>query len=362
MHTRAGEAAAAAGVTIKALRYDEDCGLLHPGRATNGYRDYTAEDVRLAEDIRSLGALGLSPMETRPFLACLRAGHEEGDHCAESLAAYQRKIEALDLLVARLALGRDEADPPPGRGGPARFPLHHRPVQGARQHAAQGRPPAFRPAGPGGDGAAAHLPGRMLPALSFTGTDGSDIGLDAVSEGRWVLFFYPLTGDPAADIPGARGCSQEACSFRDHLDALRAEGIDRVLALSSDRADYQQALVDRLHLPYPMLSDPLLTLADALKLPTFEANGQTVYRQWTVGGWWQDHRHGFRTYYSAAARPSDRGLPRAGPVGATCHPVASTSGVAYGQGQLGRWAVAVAGRGAVAALQRRAPARGHWIS
>lgn len=108
MHTRAGEAAAAAGVTIKALRYDEDCGLLHPGRATNGYRDYTAEDVRLAEDIRSLGALGLSPMETRPFLACLRAGHEEGDHCAESLAAYQRKIEALDLLVARLALGRDE--------------------------------------------------------------------------------------------------------------------------------------------------------------------------------------------------------------------------------------------------------------
>ncbi|WP_079045553.1 MULTISPECIES: MerR family transcriptional regulator [unclassified Streptomyces] len=52
---RAGEAAAAAGVTIKALRYYEDCGLLSPGRAPNGYRDYTVEDVRLAEEIRSLG-------------------------------------------------------------------------------------------------------------------------------------------------------------------------------------------------------------------------------------------------------------------------------------------------------------------
>ncbi|MFJ7063639.1 MerR family transcriptional regulator [Streptomyces microflavus] len=61
---RAGEAAAAAGVTIKALRYYEDCGLLSPSRAANGYRDYTVEDVRLAEEIRSLGALGLTPKET----------------------------------------------------------------------------------------------------------------------------------------------------------------------------------------------------------------------------------------------------------------------------------------------------------
>ncbi|MEU7278758.1 MerR family transcriptional regulator [Streptomyces sp. NPDC045431] len=286
---RAGEAAAAAGVTIKALRYYEDCGLLHPGRAANGYRDYTAEDVRLAEEIRSLGALGLTPMETRPFLACLRAGHEEGDHCAESLAAYQQKIEALDLLVARLAHSREELirrrDAAARRG----FPTITKPSKEPDKMLPKADPlPSGLPA-PVDDGAAAHLPGLTLPALSFTGTDGGDIRLDAVSEGRWVLFLYPLTGDPAADIPegwndipGARGCSQEACNFRDNLDALRTEGVDRVLALSSDRADYQQALVDRLHLPYPMLSDPRLTLADALKLPTFEANGQTLYRRLTL--------------------------------------------------------------------------------
>ncbi|MFD5712177.1 MerR family transcriptional regulator [Streptomyces pharetrae] len=64
----------------------EDCGLLHPGRAANGYRDYTAEDVRLAEEIRSLGALGLTPMETRPFLACLRAATQ----CSRSAVGPRR--------------------------------------------------------------------------------------------------------------------------------------------------------------------------------------------------------------------------------------------------------------------------------
>ncbi|MEU3135160.1 MerR family transcriptional regulator [Streptomyces sp. NPDC007027] len=286
---RAGEAAAAAGVTIKALRYYEDCGLLSPGRTANGYRDYTAEDVRLAEEIRSLGAFGLTPKETGPFLACLRAGHDTGDHCAESLAAYQRKIQAIDLLVARLTHSRDQLvrrrDAAARRG----FPSATEPSKEPDDMLPKADPlPTDLPA-PVDDGGAAHLPGRTLPALSFTGTDGSDIRLEAVTEGRWVLFLYPLTGDPAADIPdgwngipGARGCSQEACGFRDNLDALRAEGVDRVLALSSDRADYQQALVERLHLPYPMLSDPRLTLADELRLPTFEADGQTLYRRLTL--------------------------------------------------------------------------------
>ncbi|MER5711372.1 MerR family transcriptional regulator [Streptomyces sp. NPDC002122] len=286
---RAGEAAAAAGVTIKALRYYEECGLLSPARTAGGYRDYTAEDVRLAEEIRSLGALGLAPKETSPFLACLRAGHDAGDHCVESLAAYQQKIDALDLLVARLTHSREELirrrDAATRRG----FPTATEPPKESDKMLPKADPlPAGLPA-PVDDGAAAHLPGRKLPALSFDGTDGSEIRLDKVSDGRWVLFLYPLTGDPAADIPdgwndipGARGCSQEACGFRDNLEALRAEGVDRVLALSSDRAEYQQALVDRLHLPYPMLSDPHLTLANELKLPTFEADGQTLYRRLTL--------------------------------------------------------------------------------
>jgi peroxiredoxin len=40
--------------------------------------------------------------------------------------------------------------------------------------------------------------------------------------------------------------------------------------------------VDRLHLPFAMLSDEHLALADALGLPTFGADGMTLYRRLTM--------------------------------------------------------------------------------
>src|SRR5690348_14987565 len=117
------------------------------------------------------------------------------------------------------------------------------------------------------DGAARHLPGRRLPALAFLATDGSWPRLNRLCDGRWLLFIYPLTGKPGEnvppgwnEIPGARGCSQEACGFRDSFGALMNYGVERIFALSSDRAEYQQALVRRFQLPYLMLSDPELLL------------------------------------------------------------------------------------------------------
>jgi peroxiredoxin len=139
------------------------------------------------------------------------------------------------------------------------------------------------------DGATRHLPGRRLPGLTFRATDGTDVHLDGVSAGRWVLFIYPSTGKPGAEmpagwdaIPGARGCSQEACSFRDNLAGLKARGAEQILALSTDPTDYQQELVRRLHLPYLMLSDPTLSLRQALDLPTFGASGRTLYKRLTM--------------------------------------------------------------------------------
>jgi peroxiredoxin len=40
--------------------------------------------------------------------------------------------------------------------------------------------------------------------------------------------------------------------------------------------------VRRLHLPYPMLSDPDLSLARALDLPTFKGEGMTLYKRLTM--------------------------------------------------------------------------------
>lgn len=142
---------------------------------------------------------------------------------------------------------------------------------------------------PEDDGAAGHLPGRTMPALEFRTTEGTSVRLDTMDAGRWVLYLYPLTGEPGVDpppgwddIPGARGCSHEACGFRDNLSSLHAHGAQRVLALSTDRQEYQQDLVRRLHLPYPMLSDPALSLASALDLPTFRANDMSLYKRLTL--------------------------------------------------------------------------------
>ena len=154
--------------------------------------------------------------------------------------------------------------------------------------------PAGLPA-PEDDGAAAHLRGCLLPPLTFTATTGEQLRLDTITTGRWVLYLYPLTGDPAMDvphgwddIPGARGCSQEACSFRDALSALRTAGAEKVVALSSDSATFQEDLVARLHLPYPMISDPDLHLARSLDLPTSTsesmpgAYGGELYKRLTL--------------------------------------------------------------------------------
>ena len=142
---------------------------------------------------------------------------------------------------------------------------------------------------PTDDGGARHLPGQVLPPITLPATSGSLVRLDRVADGRWVLFIYPSTGKPGEpipigwnEIPGARGCSHEACGFRDNIAAFERLGIEAVLALSSDRTEYQQAVVRRFHLPYLMLSDPALSLAAALKLPTFQALGKTLYKRLTM--------------------------------------------------------------------------------
>ena len=139
------------------------------------------------------------------------------------------------------------------------------------------------------DGAASHLPGRAMPALSLAATDGRQVALDALGGGRTVVYIYPMTGRPGValpegwdDIPGARGCTPESCGFR-NLDAeLRAAGAVQVFGLSSQPTGYQAEAVDRLHLPFAMLSDERLALADALGLPTFTVDGMRLYHRLTM--------------------------------------------------------------------------------
>jgi peroxiredoxin len=142
---------------------------------------------------------------------------------------------------------------------------------------------------PADDGAASHLPGRTMPALSLPATDGSQVALDALGSGRTVVYIYPMTGRPGVelpegwdDIPGARGCTPESCGFRNLHTELQAAGAARVFGLSSQSSEYQREAVDRLHLPFAMLSDEHLALAGALGLPTFTVDGMTLYSRLTM--------------------------------------------------------------------------------
>ncbi|MEV0703823.1 MerR family transcriptional regulator [Saccharopolyspora sp. NPDC050389] len=281
------ELAHRAGVTTKAVRYYESLGLIRPERLPNGYRDYGEQDVRLTQEIRALSSLGIPVERTRPFLDCLAAGRRHADDCPASLAGYRdaineltRRIEGLTARRAALIGHLREAAHRNSRVSPAN--------EGEDFMTDYESLPADLPV-PEDDGAAAHLPGTKAPHLEFPGTGGATIRLDALGAGRTVMYIYPLTGRPGTDlpdgwdsIPGARGCTPEACGFRDHYQDLLTAGVAGVFGLSSQDTDYQREVVERLHLPFQMLSDPTWSLADALNLPTFEASGLTLYKRLTL--------------------------------------------------------------------------------
>lgn len=141
---------------------------------------------------------------------------------------------------------------------------------------------------PEDDGAAVHLAGTEMPSETFPATSGIPVDLSRAGRPRAVVYIYPRTGQPGVplpegwnEIPGARGCTPESMGFRDHYQDLAALGAE-VFGLSSQDGDYQRELAARLELPYPLLSDPALMLADQLGLPTFTAGGERLYKRLTL--------------------------------------------------------------------------------
>ncbi len=105
-------------------------------------------------------------------------------------------------------------------------------------------------------------------------------------KGRAVVYIYPRTGVPGVDappgwddIPGARGCTPQSCGFRDHFAELKALGVAHVYGLSTQDSGYQREAAERLHLPFPILSDADLKLTHALGLPTFATSGMTLLKR-----------------------------------------------------------------------------------
>jgi hypothetical protein len=140
---------------------------------------------------------------------------------------------------------------------------------------------------PADDGATHHLVGMKLPMITLQATTGKTINLGAVP-GKLVIYCYPMTGQPNIalpegwdQIPGARGCTPQSCAFRDHYQEIQSLGAE-VVGLSVQTPEYQKEMAERLHLPFPVLSDENFLFQQALNLPTFIASGMTLLKRVTL--------------------------------------------------------------------------------
>jgi peroxiredoxin len=143
---------------------------------------------------------------------------------------------------------------------------------------------------PQDDGAARHLTGARLPDLTLPATSGAPVNLSKL-KGRTVVYVYPRTGVPGVDtppgwdaIPGARGCTPQSCSFRDHFGELKRLGVAQLYGLSTQDTAYQREAATRLHLPFAILSDEKFALTKAMRLPTFTTSGMTLLKRmaWVI--------------------------------------------------------------------------------
>jgi len=137
------------------------------------------------------------------------------------------------------------------------------------------------------DGMASHLTGMSVAKVPLPSTSGGEVDLSAIA-GRTIVYCYPRTGRPTEEppegwnlIPGARGCTPQSCAFRDHYRELAALGAG-VFGLSTQTTEYQREAAERLHLPFPLLSDGELAFTEAMRLPTFDVGRMRLIKRLTL--------------------------------------------------------------------------------
>ena len=141
---------------------------------------------------------------------------------------------------------------------------------------------------PEDDGCCNHLLEKTIPDISLPNQDGIYLKLRRDVSFRIVLYCYPMTGKPGKslppnwdDIPGARGCTPQACSFRDHYDDLvKCNAIP--IGLSTQLVPEIKEMVTRLHIPYDVVSDGELNFSKLMDLPTFKIKDFVYLKRLTL--------------------------------------------------------------------------------
>ncbi|PPK71110.1 MerR family transcriptional regulator [Actinokineospora auranticolor] len=100
---RIGDAAAAAGLTPRALRYYEQRGLVAARRTPSGQREYDEADLRRLGAIRELLAAGLTIADVEALVRLIDDGPRE---CGAAVAVTAGRLADLDDRIARLTATR----------------------------------------------------------------------------------------------------------------------------------------------------------------------------------------------------------------------------------------------------------------
>ena len=141
---------------------------------------------------------------------------------------------------------------------------------------------------PENDGKCEHLLNAIIPPISLPNQDGNLLKLNRVDTFRLVVYCYPMTGHPDKvlprnwdDIPGARGCTPQTCSFRDQYDDLiKLNSLP--IGISSQSVEDIKEMTTRLRIPYDVLSDQELLFVKRMKLPTFSVGGKKFIKRLTL--------------------------------------------------------------------------------
>lgn len=105
-----GLAAIKSGLPPKTIRYYEDIDLIKPARATNGYRNYSEQDIHFLAFLHRARDLGFSVAECRLLLSLYndenRSSSEVKALALNKVATIEKKIEELSSMknmLTRLA-------------------------------------------------------------------------------------------------------------------------------------------------------------------------------------------------------------------------------------------------------------------
>lgn len=89
-------------------------------------------------------------------------------------------------------------------------------------------------------------PGDLIPEILGVDETGREVKRSDFEGRNLVLYFYPKDNTP--------GCTAEACSLRDNIDALKAKGYE-VLGVSTNNEASHRKFIEKHELPFHLIAD-----------------------------------------------------------------------------------------------------------